>query len=100
MGDDDSDNTRYIHKLRKLEKQAGSLPVLFALFFQHSISQLISYISGPVPNWLVYLICASVVGWVYVKEISGKDISEAAKETSEKVKDAVSDTRQSKIDEY
>jgi len=94
------DDKSYVTRIRRLEKRVGSLPVLFALFFQHAISNLAIEYTHPLPHWLVYFIISIVIAWIYIREIDKKDIEQAAKNAKEKAKDTVSNSRQSKMDEY
>lgn len=90
----------YYNRIEKLERQAGSLPILFALFFQHGISNLAVEYTRPLPHWVVYFGAAAVISYIYIKGIGIKDISETAQNASEVIEDKTTGEHQSRISDY
>lgn len=55
-----------INKLEELEKRAGTLPVIFAVLFTHSILGAVASIPMMMPNYMKYFITSIAVGIIYL----------------------------------
>lgn len=80
-----------LQRLKKLEKKVGSLPILFALFFQHSISSFVMDVSNvfmsygiPLTHWMVNLIAAMIIAYIYIRNITSVDLINKANDVKEK----------------
>jgi len=70
-------------KIRELEKEAGSLPIIFGVFVTKIFENIVVWKPRLALN---FSIAALVVGVVYVY---GQEAKKAAKETAEKVEETV-----------
>lgn len=89
--------SRELRRLRELEHRAGSLPVLFALFFHESIKNLILSLDVPVPGWVRMTLMALLLAVIYVYDVRLREAAQAAKEKAE---EKYSDSRQAGFDDY
>lgn len=89
--------TREFRRLRELEHRAGSLPVLFALFFHESLKALILSFGVPVPNWIKMGMGAVLIAGLYVYDVRLREAAQAAKEKAE---EKYSNSYQAGFDEY
>lgn len=94
-----------IRRLKKLEENAGTLPVLFALFFQHGISSFVVDVSNsamsfgiPLTHWLGNFIVAAIVAYIYINNATAVDVFNTANEVKEKV--GGEKDKQTTFDEY
>ena len=55
-------------KIRELEREAGTLPVIFALFFFEFLKSTVASIPVGVTNNVKYLIMAGLVAIIFVRE--------------------------------
>jgi hypothetical protein len=95
-------------RLRELEKQAGTLPVIFALLFTESVKTFIGgipivFLPETAPfrfavEALKFLLLALVIGALYIFEEERREYSEAAKDKAQTVKEKVEDTTESAKD--
>lgn len=97
-------NPKTIRRLRELEHKAGSLPILFALFLQEFLKQMLQFMDIPVPNFMRMLMAAILIGGLYVYDEERRKATEAATdkvgEAKDKAKEKVSQKRQASLDEY
>lgn len=95
---------RTTKRIRELEHEAGTLPVLFALFLNEALKIQILQLNIGVYEPLKFFTAAFLCAFVYVYDKEVKAASEKAKEkaeeTKDKAKDKVQANRQSKLDEY
>lgn len=74
-------------RIRELERQAGTLPVIFGLLLFEAIKGTVAGIPFPVPDPAKFIIMAIVVASVYVYDDERRKAVESAKKKAQDAKD-------------
>lgn len=79
-----------LDRVRKLEKKAGTLPVIFALFFTEALKTAIANVPIAIGNTVKFLLASIIIALIYIYEDKKEVAVEKAKDTAEKAKDKAS----------
>lgn len=88
-----------LNRLRELERQAGALPILSALFFQEGIKQMATFLNIPIPNFVRMFLLAFAFGGAYIYHDKRYRAWQKAKEQAKKQKSKL-DQSQSKMNDF
>lgn len=94
-----SEDATTLHRLRELEKEAGALPILSALFFHEGLKQLALYFNILIPNFIRMFMLSIFFGVAYVYHEKRYRAWQKAKEQAQKQASKL-DQGQSKINDY
>lgn len=79
-----SEDSSTIHRLRELEKEAGALPILSALFFHEGLKSLALFFNIPIPTFIRMFMLSILFGGAYVYHEKRYRAWQKAKEQAQK----------------
>ena len=89
-----------VRRLRELQRQAGTLPIIFALLFTESIKSAIASMPVPIPLPVKFFIAALIVGVLYVYDDKVRRTRQAAEQAKDTIKDKIERGTQYQLRDY
>jgi hypothetical protein len=87
-------------RLKELQREAGTLPIIFALLFTESIKSAIALTPIPLPSPAKFFIASVLVGMAYIYDDKKRRAEQAASKAKDTIYDKIENSSQSQISDY